>query len=417
MSLFGTMRTSISGMDGQSTRMSTVADNIANVSTTGYKRASTEFETIIGSNNVRSYTSGGISSLVRYNISEQGGLTGTTSTTDLAIRGEGYFLVSRDNGPAYLTRAGSFVPDASGYLVNTAGYSLMGYDLSNASASSANGLSGLTRININQTALVASPTTSGSISANLSSTATAVTDPDKLPSANEADATFTSKTSRVTYDNLGGKVELDIYFTKTADNTWEVAVYNKADAAAGGGFPYASGPLASETLDFSPTNGALTSGSPLSIPIPGGQTMTYDLSSSTQLSSPFLISNATENGNAPSALDHIEISNDGILSAVYQDGTRIAKFLIPLATVASPDNLRPIDGNAFADTAASGSILVGNARQGTFGSIASSSLENSTVDLGSELTTMIEAQRSYAANSKVFQGASEMMDVLMNLKT
>ena len=196
-----------------------------------------------------------------------------------------------------------------------------------------------------------------------------------------------------------------------------MSVYNKADAAAGGGFPYSSGPLATETLEFSPTNGALTSGSPVSIPIPGGQTMSYDMSNSTQLSSPFLISNATENGNAPSALDHIEISNDGILSAVYQDGTRIAKFLIPLATVASPDNLRPIDGNAFADTAASGSILVGNARQGTFGSIASSSLENSTVDLGSELTTMIEAQRSYAANSKVFQGASEMMDVLMNLKT
>lgn len=416
MSLFGTMRTSISGMDGQSTRMGTVADNIANVSTTGYKRASTEFETIIGSNNVRSYTSGGISSLVRYNISEQGTLQGTTSATDLAIRGEGFFLVSRDNGPSYMTRAGSFVPDASGYLVNTAGYSLMGYDLSKPGASSASGLSGLTKININQTALVASPTTAGSISANLASTATAVA-PAQLPSANSASAAFTSKTSRVTYDNLGGKVELDIYFTKTGTNTWEVAVFNKADAAAGGGFPYTAPALATSTLNFSATNGALTSGSPMSIPIPGGQTMTYDLSNSTQLSSPFLINNATENGNAPSALDHIEISNDGILSAIYQDGTRVAKFLVPLATVASPDNLRPVDGNAFADTAASGSILVGNAKQGTFGSINSSRLENSTVDLGSELTTMIEAQRSYAANSKVFQGASEMMDVLMNLKT
>ncbi|MDH7798659.1 MULTISPECIES: flagellar hook protein FlgE [unclassified Beijerinckia] len=415
MSLFGTMRTSISGMDAQSTRMSTVADNIANVSTTGYKRASTEFETVMGSNNVKSYTSGGVSSLVRYNITEQGTLQGTTSTTDLAIRGEGFFLVSKDGGPPYLTRAGSFVPNAAGNLVNTAGYSLMGYDLSTPGASGSNGLSGLTKISLNQNALVASPTTAGNISANLPSTATAV-DPTKLPSENAANSTFTSKTSRVVYDNLGGKVELDVYFSKTADNTWEVSVFNKADAAPGGGFPYSSAALATDTLDFSPTNGSVVSGSPVSIAIPGGQTMSLDLSKSTQLASAFAISNATENGNAPSALDHIEIDSDGILSCVYQDGTRVPKFLIPLANVASPDNLRPVDGNAFADTSASGSILIGNARQGSLGSINSSTLENSRVDLGSELTTMIEAQRSYAANSKVFQGASEMMDVLMNLK-
>lgn len=415
MSLFGTMRTSISGMNGQSTRMSTVADNIANVGTSGYKRASAEFETVIGSGSVRSYASGGVSSLVRYNISEQGTVQGTTSTTDLAIRGEGFFLVSKDNGPTYLTRAGSFVPDAAGNLVNTAGYSLMGYDLTGAGAASASGLSGLTKVNLNQAALVASATTSGSISANLPSGATAIA-AGLLPSDNVATSTFTAKTSRVVYDNLGGKVELDIYFSKTGSNTWQVAVFNKANAAAGGGFPYTPGALVTQTLNFSGTDGSLTSGSPLSIPVPGGQTMSLDLKDSTQLAAGFVVNKASENGNAPSALDHIEIANDGILSAIYQDGTRISKYRIPLANVASPDNLRPMDGNAFADTSASGSILVGNARQGSLGSINSSSLENSTVDLGSELTTMIEAQRGYSANSKVFQGASEMIDVLMNLK-
>ena len=176
--------------------------------------------------------------------------------------------------------------------------------------------------------------------------------------------------------------------------------------------------MTTSNLTFDPANGTLATpgGGALSIAIPSGQTMTLDIANTTQLAASFGVAQASTNGNAPSSLDHVEIGTNGVLAAIYKDGTRIEKFKIPLAQVVSPDNLLPLDGNVFAESLTSGSINVGTAGQGALGSIMSSTLESSTVDLGSELTTMIEAQRSYSANSKVFQAGSDMIDVLMNLK-
>src|SRR5690606_41001712 len=108
MSLYGMMRTGASGMAAQSSRLGTVADNIANMSTTGYKRASTEFSTMVLDAGAGSYTSGSVESHTRYAISSQGPLAYTTSGSDLAIRGGGFFLVSGEGGQIYMTRAGSF---------------------------------------------------------------------------------------------------------------------------------------------------------------------------------------------------------------------------------------------------------------------------------------------------------------------
>ena len=129
MSLYGVMRTGVSGMNAQSSRLSTVADNIANSSTNGYKRASTEFASMLINSGSGEYTSGGVNTRVRYNVSEQGNLSYTTSVTDLGIAGNGFMIVTDGNGTPFLTRAGSFVPDGSGNLVNAAGFYLMGYDL------------------------------------------------------------------------------------------------------------------------------------------------------------------------------------------------------------------------------------------------------------------------------------------------
>ena len=128
MSLYGTMRTGVSGMNAQSNRLSTVAENIANANTTGYKRASTEFSSMILPSGNGSYNSGGVQTEVRYSISQQGATTFTTSASDLAIDGGGFFIVEGANGQEYLTRAGSFVPDSQGNLVNAAGFTLMGYE-------------------------------------------------------------------------------------------------------------------------------------------------------------------------------------------------------------------------------------------------------------------------------------------------
>ena len=163
MSLYGVMRTGVSGMNAQSNKLSTVSDNIANVNTVGYKRASTEFSSLILKSGSGNYDSGAVETTVRYAITDPGNLQFTTSTTDLAVQGNGFFVVQDTNGNNFLTRAGSFVPDSTGNLVNTAGFQLMGYNIQNGAAPNvaANGFGGLQVVNVNQMALQASPSTNG----------------------------------------------------------------------------------------------------------------------------------------------------------------------------------------------------------------------------------------------------------------
>lgn len=418
MGLFGMMRTSVSGMDAQANRLSTVADNIANSSTTGYKRASTEFSSLVLESGGSAYESGSVETRVRYGISDQGTFRFTTSVTDLAVKGDGFFLVNNSSDQTFLTRAGSFVKNGDGDLINAAGYKLMGYSLaSGAPTPVANGTAGLVAVNIGALALQSDPSTTGNLFVNLPSNAPIETD---LPSGNSPTAVYTAKTSLVTYDNLGNAVTLDVYMTKTNNNEWEVTVYNQADAdPTNHGFPYVAGPLlAPETLIFDPTTGQLdpSSVSSLSIPIPNGATVTLDMSQSSQLASAYSLLDAGVNGNAPSEVERVEIANDGTLYAVFQNGARLATYRIPLANVASPDNLQPLAGNVFSTSVDSGDVQIGVAGEGGLGTMVSSALEQSTVDLASELTAMIESERNYTANSKVFQTGSELMDVVVNLK-
>ena len=415
MSFFASMRTATSGMAAQSSRLSTVADNIANVNTTGYKQASTEFETILGQQATHDYMSGGVTAHVMQATNAQGALRGTTSVTDLAINGNGFFVVSNDAGSSFLTRAGAFVPDSNGNLVNTAGYKLMGYPEGDTVASGLPGIGGTTAVNIGQLSLTAKASTVGSFTANVPSTATA-TAAANLPSANAATAETVGKSSIVAYDNLGAPVMLDVYFNKTAGNTWEVAVFDKSTASASGGFPYSSGPLTTSTLSFDPTTGKLPSGTAISVAVPNGATVDLDLSNTTQLAAPYSVIDAAVNGNAPSAVQRVEIDDDGMMYAIYDSGTRVPTYKIPLANVRSPNNLTALSGNVYSESGDSGGIVVGDAKTGGLGKIASSSLEDSTVDLANELATMIESQRGYTANSKVFQTSADLIDVLVNLK-
>ena len=419
MSLYGIMRTSTSGMAAQAGRLSMVADNIANVNTTGYKRASCEFSSLLISNcpTGSGYNSGSVVVDPRTAISEQGGLENTSSITDLAVRGDGYFVVADSIGTPYLTRAGSFQQNESGELVNAGGFKLMGYPLQNGAPTvAANGFSGLTPVTIGDMALTAKATTVAQFTANLPSNSTAVA-AAALPSTNSATAQYTGKSSLITYDNLGNEVIVDLYFTKTATNTWEVASYNQADATAGA-FPYSSGPLATATMTFDGTTGAVASSSPnsLSVPVPNGATTTIDLGNMSQLATNYVVLSASANGNPPSGVDLLEITKDGTLVATFGNGTRVPVYRIPLATVTSPNQMDSLSGNVFSPTKASGDVKIGDAETAGFGSILSSTLEQSNVDLATELTLMIDSQRGYAANSKVFQTGSELMDVLINLK-
>lgn len=417
MSLYGVLRTSTSGMAAQAGRLATVADNIANVSTNGYKRAYSDFASLLIAEAGGQYTSGGVLNLTRHTISEQGSLRNTQSVTDLAVRGDGFFIVADATGQPFLTRAGSFVKNENDELVNAGGFRLMGYPLQAGQVNpTVNGYAGLVPVTISSLALQATASTTGTFTANLPSN-DAIVAAANLPSANAATAQFSGKASLITYDNLGNRVVLDTYFAKTGANTWQAVTYNQANAT-NGGFPYTAAAISTVNLTFDTTTGKLTPASPqaITVNVPGGQTLNIDISQMSQLATSYQVLTATIDGNAPSAAELVEITKDGTIYAVYGNGTRTAVFRIPLATVNSPDNLEQLTGNVFQETQGSGDVVVGLPETANFGSILSGTVEESTVDLATELTIMIDSQRSYSANSKVFQTGSELMDVLINLK-
>ncbi|MBB3017313.1 flagellar hook protein FlgE [Microvirga lupini] len=479
MSLYGVLRSGVSGMNAQSNKLGTVAENIQNSSTTGYKRASTEFSSLILPSSEGNYNSGSVTSRVRYTIADQGPIAYTTSGSDLAISGNGFFVVADPSGSPYLTRAGNFVKDGrTGNLINAAGFTLMGYKLgAGAVDPSLNSLDGVEPVNMASFGMQATGSTAGTFKGNLPfGQAVAVapgvpTPPDSVlleaPAISTgaqieftvggvterftvttqknltevvaainttygADITATdvsgdlvltstagtavagsftsvSKASSLqVYDKVGNPIKIDIALSKIDADTWSISVFNGSDPTK---------PLTGSTtmnLNFD-ANGKLDGSGVLSFNIPGGEAFNLDMSGMTQLAGEYNVTGSS-NGNAPSAVKDVEFAADGTVYAVYEDGTRVGAYRIPLATVPSPDNLSPRAGNVYETTAASGGYQVGFPEMSGFGSIASGALEGSNVDIGTELTAMIEAQTSYTANSKVFQTGSELLDVLMNLK-
>ncbi len=430
MSLYGTMNTAVSGMNAQSNRLSVVGENIANADTTGYKRASVEFSSLILPSTAGNYSSGSLNAVSRHEVSEEGGLTDTSSAGDIAIQGRGFFIVEGSNGVPCLTRAGSFRVDDSGDLVNAGGFALMGQSLPGGLSTQINGLTGLVRVNLANGGPQASPTRNINLAVNLDARKPVVP-AAQLPGTNAANAQYTTKTSVTAYDNLGRAVIYDIYYTKKADAAagppatqaqWDVAVYRKDQADPGMTFPYTGSPLvqSTATVSFDSNTGKITA-SPNSLTITDNkavpsQTIALNLAGSSQIGTDYSVVGQKVDGNAAAQIDHASVDTDGTVYAVYTDGTRAARFRIPLADVTSPDNLEPEAGNVYSQSARSGNFITGFPGEGSFGKTLSGKLEKSNVDMATELTVMIQAQRSYTANSKVFQTGADLMDILVNLK-
>ncbi|KQT45173.1 hypothetical protein ASG43_12835 [Aureimonas sp. Leaf454] len=247
----------------------------------------------------------------------------------------------------------------------------------------------------------------------------------------------TVSTSITVYNNSGEAVKLDIYYTKTSDteNTWEVAVFDSRKASTGSSAPFPYGPagtppLATANLAFDATKFTLKSVEAVSgssVPAAGvlsinlaaiGGTSNFNLSlaDTTQFSGNTQPLAASVNGNPAEVIKDISVGVDGTITAAFASGTSRILFKVPLAMVNAPDAMTAKAGNVYAAGVESGTVLMGFGGSAGFGNLTAGALEDSTVDMASELTTMIESQRSYTANSKVFQTGSEILDVLVNLK-
>jgi len=394
MGLLNALQTSVSGMNAQSSYLSAIGDNIANSGTTGYKQATVDFETVLGQQSPGSYESGGVSGQAAYDVTGQGTLSATTSSTDLAIQGGGFFAVTDGGtGATFLTRAGSFSPDTTGNLVNTAGYTLMGYAVNPQTGAVSSTLS---PVNVSSSTLTATATTSGTLTGNLPSTA--------ATGATESSPSFT------VYDDLGTAVPITMNYTNNGSGSWTATAQDSSGNTVG-----------TANLTFNTTTGALTSPTTLSItPTASDGTfagsISVNISGLTQLASGF--ANTTNlNGNAPSALSSVKIATDGTLTGVYASGATSTLYDIPVATVTSPDSLTSLNGDVYQQNDQSGNIVYNTAGTGSAGKIESDNLEGSTVDLATQLTNMIVAQSSYEANSKVLQTVSNLLSKLNQIQT
>lgn len=419
MGISGMMRTSVSGMNAQGNRLSAVADNVANAGTAGYKRASVQFSTLVVPTGTSSYESGGVNSHIGYEISKQGVSRNTGLPSDVMINGNGFFRVSDNSSgsPEYLTRAGSFTRDNEGYIRNAAGYYLL--DDSGKP------------LQVEMTSVgLAAPKATESIDmkANLRADAVAI---DKPFDKND-ESTFNHKKSVTVYNRQGDEIHVDWYYTKTGDNQWAMRAY-VGDDPAGTDIELTfdqngnlKAPAKNPTFDIS--------GDPVEIKLYSGETMadpddssaTLLKSNITQLGSQDLFA-LGQNGGVPAGLlTGFTFSKDGVLQVSYSNGLTNPQGLVGLASVVAPDKLTVINGTAFQSNSESGPYItssdaVGNGVDDSeastlFGYLETGVLEESNADIGSELTDMIEAQRNYTANSKVFQTGSEVMDVIVNLK-
>ncbi|MDO1581033.1 flagellar hook protein FlgE [Rhizobium oryzicola] len=406
MSLFGTMRTGVSGMNAQANRLGNVGDNIANANTSGYKKASSSFSSMIMPSAGGSYDSGGVDTTTRYSIKQQGSFSYTTSATDLAINGDGFFIVKSTDGANYMTRAGNFEVQADGTLKNAAGFTLQGYPYSSTTDPTIviNGFQGLSDINVNAGGLKSTPSTLGSMSGNL---------PD-------GDATLTKHSSSlVAYDSKGNARTLTVTFEKdaTTPDTWNATITAPDNTGAPQSL-LASTPITFNLDGTLKTPSKLTTAAfPAATSNVGGDlnAIDIDITGLTEKGAAYSMTGSI-NGQGASGVDKVQIGKDGVVSILYKNGQSIPTYRIAMANVQSPNNLTPQAGNVYTQSNTSGVVVMGYAGNSGYGEIKSGTLENSNVDIAEELTVMIEAQRNYTANSKVFQTGSELLDVLVNLK-
>lgn len=431
MSVSGAMTTAVTGLVANSTAVARISENIANASTTGYKRTFAEMVTqsAPGAGSVS-----GVAARVGSAISTNGVMNNTGRAQDLAISGEGFFVVSKNpNEPLesnyFLTRAGAFREDENGYLVNAAGYYLAGYQLDDTGAVGAvdrNGFGGLSTLRIGDLQMPAEPTSTASVKGNLPAQETGVTNPG---------APFLSSMEFFTY--LGGSEKLTLSWQPTDQlNTWDVTFSDslgethgaiRVDFANAGATPGSPMTYVMAPVQPVPSTGSLTvsaegvasltitvDNDALNIDLSLGAPGTYD--GMQQLVGDFTPQKFTTNGSAQSALARSETDSQGIVWGVFEDGRRRALYEIPLAQVTNPNGLSLIDGNAYSVSRAAGDLVMSNAGVGASGTISAGALEASTVEVATELTDLIRVQRMYSTNAKIISAADEMLQEINNLK-
>jgi flagellar hook protein FlgE len=403
--------TAVSGLRNHQVWLDVIGNNIANANTTGYKSSSVVFNDILGQTITTGVaptaTKGGVNPIqvglgmtfgsITPNFL-QGSIQTTNRNTDMAIQGDGFFVLA-DGADRVYTRAGAFTLDANGNLVDSGtGFKVQG----------ANG-----NITVNTgTQSVATATTKAFFKGNLD-----FSQPDG--------ATFVATFNVL--DSVGSSHTLTVTFTKNfaaAAGQWDWAVTKAASDTAVSSLTTASG-----SVTFGAT-GAITSGGSKNIGlvfaagagVTSPQTVTLDFGTAantnptTGVASPSTVTLSSQDGVQSGTLQSFAIGLDGAITAFFSNGKSSTVDTVQLANFANPAGLIKVGANQFRESATSGNAATGNPGTGGRGTIVAGALEQSNVDLAQEFSSMIIAERGFQANARTITTANQMLEELVNLK-
>lgn len=434
MTISSSLSAGVSGLNAHATKLATISDNIANSSTFGYKRATTDFQShVIGGHaGAGTYSAGGVRTTTQRLIDEHGPLIPTSNPMDIAVGGRGMLPVTQEvyansnpgERPMMMTTTGSFRTDSEGILKTETGLVLLGWPADadgNVGTFPRDTGVGLEPVVINTNQTAGDPTTNMKLGINLPAVETnAGSDGTPLPRSVEY------------FGNLGTSETLDFIFTPTvpgtgSSNTWTMQI---SDSASGGAVigEYTlvfddsrvdGGTLASVTVvsggAYDATNGTLdltVAGGPLSLTIGG----LGDPNGLTQLSDSFAPVAITKNGSPVGNLTAVQIDEHGFLKATYDTGFIRTIYQVPLVDVSNPNGLTSISNQAYQVSPESGSFFMWDAGDGPTGEVVGFAREGSTTDVAGELTNLIQTQRAYSSNAKVIQTVDEMLQETTNIK-
>lgn len=435
MTISSALNAGVAGLNAHATRLATISDNIANSSTYGYKRAVTDFQSMVitSAPGAGSYSAGGVRASSGRVIDERGALVSTANALDLAVSGRGMLPVTTSAGlgaegqggnTLMMTTTGSFKPDANGVLKTASGLVLLGWP-----ANADGGIpvfprdttGGLQPVVVNANQQAGDPSTQIRLGVNLPATGTAAGAPGTtLPLSVEY------------FGNLGTSETLDVRFTPVvpvagASNQWTLQI---RDSAQGGAL------IGDYTLTFDDSRGAggtlagvvVNAGGAydaadgtVALTVAGGPlTMTLgklgDQNGLTQLSDSFAPTSITKNGSPVGNLTVVEVNENGYLTATYDTGFTRTLYQIPLVDMPNLNGLTALNNQTYQVSPNSGSFFLWNAGDGPTGSVVGYAREGSTTDVAAELTALIQTQRAYSSNAKVIQTVDEMLQETTNIK-
>ena len=456
MGITNILNNGVLGLTAQSRALGTISHNIANANTAGYKASETQFaDFALSDRNGNMDPGNGVRAFDR--LDHAGGtVTQTGITTNAAIVGNGFFVVQdmdflagstrttgRPNDDSlFLTRAGDFTPDKDGHLVNGAGKALMGFKLDPASGSGGFGsASTLSAVTLEGLRDYREASTQASLNLNLPR--------DQAPVTGEITTANTTGVVLKLVDKDGADGTMSLRFLKTGEaedgtSTWQV--FN-AGVTGADGKPVGSGTVNDPTtwtslgtLNFA-RNGTLTggtTGAPVTLTLnPGGNfaQTTLDIGSYGKMNNSITSMAGMElgivqgnNGIRAGTYQGAELTADGFVAANFQGGKQRYVYRIPDATVVNPTDLESVSGTMFRTTTESGAIRLnsfgnlsnetGTGAPTTVGAkLNTASVEGSNVKIEEQFTTLIQAQRTYSAASKLVSTADEMTQTTITLKS